>query len=227
MQRSGIAIDDARAPGYGRPAGHPGDTSVGAWSGPDAERLYPGWSCPGTFDVSGGWYDAGDHGKYVPSGAMAVWQLLATVELIRRRGTLTEWWALSPLGWHIDPQALRDLLARLVRNYGRRPIWITENGIPDDAAMPPDRRLQDDHRIAYLAGHLDALSAAITDGADVQRYFVWSLLDSFEWELGYGTPFGLIHVDRKTQRRPLKQSAHWYRDTIARARSSAARGEVE
>jgi len=86
LQRSGIAIDDARAPGYGRPAGHVGDREVEAWTGADAEKLYPGWSCPGRFDVSGGWYDAGDHGKYVTSGAMPVWQLLATVERLRRRG---------------------------------------------------------------------------------------------------------------------------------------------
>ena len=79
---------DRRGPGTGlrRPAGHLGDRSVAAWTGPDAERLYPGWSCPGRFDVSGGWYDAGDHGKYVTSGAIPLWQLLATVELIRRRG---------------------------------------------------------------------------------------------------------------------------------------------
>jgi endoglucanase len=93
LQRSGMAIDEARAPGYGRPAGHPGDASVEAWQGPDAARLYPGWSCPGRFDVSGGWYDAGDHGKYVTSGAMPVWQLLVTVEVLRRRGGRTSWWA--------------------------------------------------------------------------------------------------------------------------------------
>jgi endoglucanase len=86
LQRSGTAIDEARAPGYGRPAGHLGDLEACAWTGADAERLYPGWSCPGRFDVSGGWYDAGDHGKYVTSGAMPVWQLLVTVELLRRRG---------------------------------------------------------------------------------------------------------------------------------------------
>ncbi len=93
LQRSGDAIDEARAPGYGRPPGHLGDSSVEAWTGRDAERLYPGWSCPGRFDVSGGWYDAGDHGKYVTSGAMPVWQLLATVELIRRCGPRSAWWA--------------------------------------------------------------------------------------------------------------------------------------
>jgi endoglucanase len=93
LQRSGVAIDESRAPGYGRPPGHPGDASVGAWSGSEAERLYPGWSCPGRLDVSGGWYDAGDHGKYVTSGAMPAWQLLATVELVRRRSARTGWWA--------------------------------------------------------------------------------------------------------------------------------------
>ena len=92
LQRCGTAIDEVRAPGYGRPAGHLGDAAVPAWTGEHAERLYPGWSCPGRFDVSGGWYDAGDHGKYVTSGALAVWQLLATVELLRRRGAETSWW---------------------------------------------------------------------------------------------------------------------------------------
>ena len=89
LQRSGCPIDESRAPGYGRPAGHvgvppnTGDTTVPAWTGPDAERLYPGWSESGRFDVSGGWYDAGDHGKYVTSGALPAWQLLAAVELLR------------------------------------------------------------------------------------------------------------------------------------------------
>jgi endoglucanase len=108
LQRSGIAIDAARAPGYGRPAGHPDDVSVAAWTGRDAERLYPGWSCPGRFDVSGGWYDAGDHGKYVTSGATPVWQLLAAVELLSRRGARTGWWAeteallLEECRWQLD-----------------------------------------------------------------------------------------------------------------------------
>ncbi len=86
LMRSGAAVDDGTHPGYGRPAGHVGrppnrgDTAVPAWTGPDAERLYPEWACPGTFDVSGGWYDAGDYGKYVTSGALAVWQLLFVLD---------------------------------------------------------------------------------------------------------------------------------------------------
>jgi beta-glucosidase len=125
----------------------------------------------------------------------------------------------SPLGWQIDPQNLRDILGRLASEYEAPPIWITENGVSDDAMAPLEQRLEDDGRVAYLAAHVEALGAALADGVDVRRYFVWSLLDSFEWELGYGAPFGLIHVDAATQNRVPKRSAHWYRDFVARARS--------
>jgi endoglucanase len=90
VMRSGTPILDSVAPGYGRPAGHAGqppnrgDSAVPAWTGVEARRLYPGWRCKGTFDVSGGWYDAGDYGKYVTSGGIAVWQLLSTLDLLRR-----------------------------------------------------------------------------------------------------------------------------------------------
>jgi endoglucanase len=82
LLRSGCPINEERAPGYGRPAGHSGvppnqgDTAVPAWNGPEATRLYPGWAPTDRFDVSGGWYDAGDYGKYTVSGSIAVWQLL-------------------------------------------------------------------------------------------------------------------------------------------------------
>jgi len=88
LMRSGTPIVDSVGPGYGRPAGHAGqppnrgDTTVRAWTGTDAERLYPGWHCEGEFDLSGGWYDAGDYGKYVTSGAIAAWQLLSTLDLL-------------------------------------------------------------------------------------------------------------------------------------------------
>jgi endoglucanase len=90
LMRSGTPILDNIAPGYGRPAGHAGlppnrgDLAVPAWTSAEARRLYPGWSCAGTFDVSGGWYDAGDYGKYVTSGGIAVWQLLSTLDLLKR-----------------------------------------------------------------------------------------------------------------------------------------------
>lgn len=85
LLRSGAAVDEAQHPGHGRPAGHvdvppnTGDTRVPAWSGPEAEAVYPGWRCEGRFDVSGGWYDAGDYGKDVTSGGIALWQLLGVL----------------------------------------------------------------------------------------------------------------------------------------------------
>lgn len=91
LLRSGEDVADV-PPGYGRPAGHlglppnTGDVAVPAWTGPDAEQLYPGWRCEGTFDVSGGWYDAGDYGKYVTSGSVACWQLLTTLDLLADTG---------------------------------------------------------------------------------------------------------------------------------------------
>ena len=102
-QRSGCQIRDVVLPGYGRPAGHVGvppnrgDTDVGAWSGPVSEHLYPGWVCPGTFDVSGGWYDAGDHGKYVVNGGISAALLLASHErLVRRHGRIEPHLATEP-----------------------------------------------------------------------------------------------------------------------------------
>jgi beta-glucosidase/6-phospho-beta-glucosidase/beta-galactosidase len=89
------------------------------------------------------------------------------------------------------------LLERLDRDYDLPPVWITENGVPGDS-------LDDHARVEYLCGHLEALADALDDGADVRRYFVWSLVDNFEWELGYGVRFGLVHVDYDSQRRTPK-----------------------
>lgn len=114
VQRSGCPIHDAIMPGYGRPAGHAGvppnqgDTDVGAWSGPASELLYPGWVCPGAFDVSGGWYDAGDHGKYVVNGGISAALLLNAHErLARRTGRIesrlaTEPALLEEALWEVD-----------------------------------------------------------------------------------------------------------------------------
>ena len=112
LLRSGCPIDEGRAPGYGRPAGHAGvppnqgDTAVPAWSGPEADRIYPGWAPTGRFDVSGGWYDAGDYGKYTVSGSIAVWQLLNLLDLLRRgpgRGAVVlEAALLDECRWQLD-----------------------------------------------------------------------------------------------------------------------------
>ncbi len=140
LMRSGTDVSEQTVPGYGRPAGHVGkapnrgDTAVPAWSGPDASRLYPGWHDAGRYDVSGGWYDAGDYGKYVPSGAIAVWQLLGTLPLLAGRSMSAFAAALVgecrwQLDWLLRMQVSSGALAGLVfhRVHGTAwppvPIW--------------------------------------------------------------------------------------------------------
>ncbi|MEJ2150813.1 MAG: family 1 glycosylhydrolase, partial [Chloroflexota bacterium] len=94
-------------------------------------------------------------------------------------------------------------------------LYVTENGVA--FADPPvrDGTVQDDHRIRYLHDHFKQAARAIEAGVPLRGYFVWSLLDNFEWSYGYTKRFGLIHVDLETQARTLKASAGWYRDVIA------------
>ncbi|HEY8552429.1 MAG TPA: GH1 family beta-glucosidase [Thermaerobacter sp.] len=131
-------------------------------------------------------------------------------------GTMPPGGPVTAMGWAIDPQGLTQVLLRVHREYGPIPILITENG-----AAFPDRWdggpvVDDPERVAYLDGHVRAVADAIARGVDVRGYFVWSLLDNFEWARGYGPRFGLFYVDYPTQRRVPKTSALWYREVIAR-----------
>ena len=101
--------------------------------------------------------------------------------------------------------------------YAPPAIAITENGatFPDDVAT--DGWVNDEARRSYLERHLAAAADAIEDGVPLTGYFAWSLLDNFEWALGYGTRFGIVRVDYATQRRTVKASGRWYRDLITRA----------
>ena len=119
------------------------------------------------------------------------------------------------MGWPVIPAALTELLLRLERDYGGVPFVITENGAAFDDELNGDGVVEDDRRVAYLAGHIDAVERAREQGADVRGYYVWSLLDNFEWEHGYEKRFGIVFVDFPTQRRIPKRSALWYRDRIA------------
>jgi beta-glucosidase len=128
----------------------------------------------------------------------------------------------TSMGWEVAPEGLHELLVRLRADYGDVPIWITENGAAFEDAAPRDGALADPDRRAYLESHLDAVARAIADGVDVRRYYVWSLLDNFEWEHGYAMRFGIVHVDYATLRRTLKGSGAWYRDLVARTRAERA-----
>ncbi len=114
------------------------------------------------------------------------------------------------MGWTIDPTGLHDLIMRYTREAPGLPLYITENGAAYDDKPDPDGRVHDPERISYLHGHLAAVRRAISDGADVRGYYLWSLLDNFEWAYGYGKRFGAVYVDYSTLARTPKSSAHWY-----------------
>ena len=121
----------------------------------------------------------------------------------------------TDMGWPITPDGFTALLVRLRDDYPNLPpIYITENGCAyDDPVI--DGRCADPRRIEYLDLHLRALKDAIDDGVDVRGYYQWSLMDNFEWALGYDKRFGLVHVDFDTLERTWRDSASWYRDVIA------------
>ncbi|MFI7703506.1 GH1 family beta-glucosidase [Nonomuraea sp. NPDC049480] len=118
----------------------------------------------------------------------------------------------TAFGWPVVPDGLRELLTGLKSRYGAAlpPILITENGCStDDTAT-----LDDQPRIAFLEGHIAAMRQAMAEGVDVRGYFVWSLLDNFEWAEGYHQRFGLVHVDFETLRRTPKASYAWLRSFL-------------
>ena len=127
----------------------------------------------------------------------------------------------TAMGWPVVPEALTELLLRVKRDYGDVPLLITENGAAFDDRVNGAEVVEDPRRVAYIESHLAAVERALAAGVDVRGYFVWSLLDNFEWEHGYSQRFGIVYVDFETQRRIPKRSALWYRDRIA-----AATGEV-
>ncbi|MGW1283941.1 GH1 family beta-glucosidase [Streptomyces sp. NPDC002586] len=116
----------------------------------------------------------------------------------------------TEMGWTIDPTGLYDLITRYTREAPGLPLYVTENGAAYDDKPDPDGRVHDPERIAYLRGHLSEVRRALTDGADVRGYYLWSLMDNFEWSYGYGKRFGAVYVDYGTLERTPKSSARWY-----------------
>lgn len=127
--------------------------------------------------------------------------------------------AFTAMDWEVYPQGLTELLLKLYREYTPPRLYVTENGAAYVDPPPVNGVVEDPERRDYLAAHLDAIEAAIAQGAPVKGYFAWSLLDNFEWAEGYTKRFGIIHVDYATQKRTLKRSALYYRDRIAQERA--------
>ena len=126
------------------------------------------------------------------------------------RGPLTD------MGWPLTPHGLENLLVRWHKEHGDKlpPLYITENGVAYDDGPDASGHVADQRRIDYLQTHLKAVSNAIAQGSPVKGYYQWSLMDNFEWALGYDKRFGIVHVDFETQKRIIKDSGYWYRDQI-------------
>jgi beta-glucosidase len=123
----------------------------------------------------------------------------------------------TQMGWHVAPDGLRDGLLELHRTYAPPEIVVTENGAAYPDTVDQAGQVHDVDRVAYLARHVAAAADALAAGVPLTGYHVWSLLDNFEWSLGYSRRFGLVHVDFASQRRTVKDSARWYQRLVARA----------
>lgn len=123
----------------------------------------------------------------------------------------------TAMDWPVDADGLYELLVRLRDELPHVPLLITENGAAYDDYADPEGGVHDPERVAYLAAHLAAARRALADGVDLRGYFLWSLLDNFEWAYGYGKRFGIVHVDFPTGRRTPKDSFRWYGEVIARS----------
>jgi beta-glucosidase len=138
-----------------------------------------------------------------------------SVQPLRARGVRVEEHAHTETGWEVFPSALTRVLLWVKERYGEIPLYITENGAAFyDPPQPLNGVVSDPLRVQYFREHLRAAYEAIQQGVDLRGYFAWSLLDNFEWSLGYAKRFGLFHVDYATLRRTPKTSANFYADVI-------------
>ena len=120
----------------------------------------------------------------------------------------------TDMGWPVAPDGLTTQLRRLADDYGFEKIYVTENGAAYPDRVRADGTVDDADRISYLSRHFRAALDAIESGVPLRGYFVWSLMDSFEWAFGYSRRFGLIHVDYETLERTPKASYRWFRELI-------------
>lgn len=148
------------------------------------------------------------------------------VRPVRRAGRL-DYATVSPtelgtpatlMGWEIYPEGLHELLTRIACDYDDPAIYVTENGMSAADEVAPDGRVHDDYRSDYLRRHLEAAERCIRDGVRLRGYFVWTLMDNFEWEAGWTQRFGLVWTDRATNDRIVKDSGRSYAGFIEDAR---------
>ncbi len=121
----------------------------------------------------------------------------------------------TEMDWEVCAPAFRRVLVKMNNDYHLPPIYITENGAAFKDVVSPDGKIHDERRLDYLRQYFTQVRLAMQDGVDVRGYFVWSLLDNFEWGHGFTKRFGLIRVDYDTLKRTIKDSGEWYSRVIA------------
>lgn len=157
-----------------------------------------------------------DHEKVRADGhgasAFSAWVGADAVEFLPQPGPHTA------MGWNIDPGGLTELLVRTYERYPDLPIMVTENGAAFEDVVSEDGRVHDPRRVDYLRRHIEAVGQAMAAGVDVRGYFVWSLIDNFEWAYGFSRRFGILRVDYDTLARTWKDSGYWFRDLATSGR---------
>lgn len=135
---------------------------------------------------------------------------------LRSEPNIDKGWGSTLKGWGVCPSQLTELLLHLKQNYGNPPMFITENGTALGETADETGFVDDQGRIKFLRAHFSAAHKALASGADLRGYYVWSLMDNFEWTEGYAIRFGLIHIDFDDpgRKRTPKASYNWYREVI-------------
>lgn len=147
------------------------------------------------------------------------WRCSARPQAGDPEGFACEWGIGLPktaMGWDILPEGLYRLLKRLAADYPGLPLYITENGAAFEDRPAPSGEVDDPDRLEYLRAHFAAAHRAISEGVPLKGYYVWSLLDNFEWAYGYSKRFGIVRVDYGTQKRTVKKSGLWYKEVMRR-----------
>lgn len=119
------------------------------------------------------------------------------------------------VGWEVYPAGLTDLLVRVQRDYAPKAMVVTENGAAFEDDWDGNGTVSDPQRLSYIHQHIHALERALARGVSLRGYFLWSLLDNFEWSEGYSKRFGMVYVDYPTQRRIVKESGRWYAEFVS------------
>ncbi|MEM0011452.1 MAG: GH1 family beta-glucosidase [Candidatus Bathyarchaeia archaeon] len=134
---------------------------------------------------------------------------------LQAEGVAPEGAEFTEMGWEIYPPGLYEILMRVQKDYQPKKLYITENGAAFADEIAPDGGVHDQKRVDYLRAHFAQAHRAIQDGAKLAGYFIWSLMDNFEWAHGFTKRFGIIYTDYPTQKRIMKDSALWYKEVIS------------